>query len=529
MTMTMHCKLGAWLGTAVLSVALAACGSEASDAGAGGDGVGDGDQGDDDGGVGPSIGQGGAQDFGQFRAILEAGGIPGPETLDDVGFFNEHKIELPKASCGDDVCLHGQLGVLGNMISGSNCTIVLLGMNTALDPSALERPPLNLSIVVDTSGSMAGAPIEYLREGLYRMLDDLEPDDRISLVAFSDGARVMVEAIEGDRTTDLTLAIDDLEAAGSTNIYEGLRTGYELVAAHAEEGRQNRVILLSDGEATTGITSSAKLVEMSKTYNEAGFSLTTVGMGAEFDPELMRELSEQGAGAFYYLEDPAAVQEVFEEEVTTFLVPLARDLRIDVDIDAGYALRAMYGTKQFELADNDAWIDIPIVQIAHRTSVSDDLGGRRGGGGAIVAELMPRSDDTVEEPGIVGHVTMSYVRVADGETIVQEVPITTALAPGEIPEGGHFDGVAAEKSFVMLNLFAGFQLASERALWGDDRGALAVLEPLAGAVTAWLADHPDDDIADDLVYVAMFMENLRARGAEEPAPQQNPPEPWPSD
>jgi Ca-activated chloride channel homolog len=505
------------LGTAALALLLGACGDDGSAAG------------EFDGEGGPSVGQGGAQDFGQFRDILESGGIPGPETLDDVGFFNEHKIDLPAAQCGDDVCLHGQLGVLGNMISGSNCTVVLLGMNTAIDPSRLERPPLNLAIVVDASGSMAGEPIEYLREGLYRMLDDLQPEDRISLVSFSDGATVMLEAIEGTQTTDLTLAIDDIEAGGSTNIYEGLRTGYELVTAHAEPGRQNRVILLSDGEATAGITNSAKIVEMSATYNEAGYSLTTIGMGVDFDPALMRELSEKGAGAFYYLEDPAAVQEVFEEEVTTFLVPLARDLRIDVSIDPGYSLRAMYGTKLFELDGNDASIAIPIVQIAHRTSASDDMNGRRGGGGAIIAELMPSSVSAVQEPGIVGRLTMSYERVADGETVVQEVPITTALDPGEVPDGGHFDGAGVEKSFVMLNVFAGLQLASQRALWGDDRGALAVLQPLAGAVTEWLAANPDDDIADDLHYVGLFMQNLRARGAEEPAPQQNPPEPWPSD
>ena len=82
---------------------------------------------------------------------------------------------------------------------------------------------------------------------------------------------------------------------------------------------------------------------------------------------------------------------------------------------------------------------------------------------------------------------------------------------------------------ALVNVFAGLQLASQRALWGDDRGALAVLQPLAGAVTEWLETNPDDDIADDLHYVDLFMQNLRARGAEEPAPQQNPPEPWPSD
>src|SRR5262245_39625293 len=146
--MTMHMKR---IGLGLLL--LAACAKDAEDSGAAGDG---GEQ-----GVGPGVGQGGAQDFGQFRAILEAGGIPGPQTLDDVGFFNEHKIELPKADCGADVCLHGELGVMGNMITGSNCTTVMLGMNTPIDPSALERPPLDLALVIDTSGSMSGEPIDY--------------------------------------------------------------------------------------------------------------------------------------------------------------------------------------------------------------------------------------------------------------------------------------------------------------------------------------------------------------------------------
>src|SRR5690606_8924952 len=77
------------------------------------------------GGLDPGVGQGGAQDFGLFREILLDGGIPGPETIDDLGFFAEHKIELPKAECGENVCIHGMLGVMGNMISGSNCTVVL--------------------------------------------------------------------------------------------------------------------------------------------------------------------------------------------------------------------------------------------------------------------------------------------------------------------------------------------------------------------------------------------------------------------
>ncbi|MEM6990707.1 MAG: VWA domain-containing protein [Myxococcota bacterium] len=487
----------------------------AADEGAGGDG-------------GFGVGQGGAQDFGQFREILDAGEIPGPETLDDVGFFNEHKLELPPADCGGNVCVHGELGVMGNMLNGSNCTLVMLGMNTPIDPSEIERPPLNLAIAVDTSGSMQGLPMDYLKEGLFRMLDDLQPEDRVTLVGFSREATIHVESLAGD-DAELSLAIGNLQAQGQTNIYDGLRMAYDAVEAHADPELQNRVILLSDGEATAGIKATDKIVAMSAAYNEEGYSLTTIGMGTEFDPELMRELSESGAGAFYYLEDPEAVREVFEEEVKTFLVPLAKDVTIDLVVDPGYSLRQIYGTKLSEQWGNQGHIEIPSLQIAHRTSVSDNEGGRRGGGGAIIVELVPRSPDMVAEPGTVGLLSMSYDVPGSDETVDEEVKIISPLTPGETPDGGHFSFAGVQKSFVMLNIFAGFEMAATRASFGDDSGALAVLQPLRTAVDEWVGNNPDEDIADDLKYIDRFIENLERRGAAEPPPDQTPPNPWPND
>ncbi|MCA9707221.1 MAG: VWA domain-containing protein, partial [Myxococcales bacterium] len=461
---------------------------------------------------GAGVAQGGAQDFGQFRAILDAGDLPGPETLDDVGFFNEHKLELPPADCGDDICLHGELGVMGNMINGSNCTLVMLGMNTPIDPSTLERPPLNLAITVDTSGSMAGESIQYVREGLYRMLDDLRPEDRVSLIGFSDTAELRVESVAGD-DPELTLAIGSLQAAGRTNIYDGLRMAYETVEAHAGPEHQNRVILLSDGEATAGITSDVKLVEMSAAYNAEGYGLTTIGMGESFNPELMRDLAEKGAGAFYFLEDPSAVEEVFEEEVKTFLVPLAKDVEISLQVDPGYSLRAIYGTKQAQTWGNVGQISIPTLQIAHRTSVSDDEGGRRGGGGAMIAELVPHDPSQVQEAGTVGQITMTWDVPGTDESRTTNVKIQSPLQPGETPEDGHFSFAGVEKSFVMLNIYAGFEMAATRSSYGDLAGARGVLAPLAKEVETWLADSPDADIEDDLSYIRKFIANLDQRGA----------------
>lgn len=481
---------------------------------------------DSGGAAGAGVGQGGAQDFGQFRHILEQGDLPHPATLDDVGFFNEHKVDFPAADCGENVCLHGELGVMGNMITGSNCTLLLLGMNTPLDPSTLERPPLNLAIAVDVSGSMQGPNITHLREGLYRMLDDLRPEDRVSLIAFNAEADLLVENADGD-DPEFSAAISTLEADGSTNIYAGLRRAYDVVQAHEVEGYQNRVILLSDGEATAGITEDARVIEMSRQYNELGLGLTTIGVGDSFDPELMRELSIAGGGAFYFLEDGAAVREVFEEEVRAFLVPLATDVRIDVSVTSGYSLRAVYGTTDVIVEGNDATIDIPALQLAHRTSDDDDAGGRRGGGGAIIAEVIPV--DASAGAGTVGSLAMSYSVPGSDETVVQEFPITSDLAPGEAPDDGAFDSDGVEKAFVMLNIYAGFDMAATRAAYGDLSGALGVLEPLRTSVARWLENNDDADIQDDLRYIDLFIENLYSAGGSAPPPERRPPEAWPAD
>lgn len=488
----------------------------ASDAGYGGEA--------DGSSLGAGVGQGGAQDFGLFRQILLEGGIPGPETIDDMGFFAEHQIPMPAPDCGEDVCIHGMLGVMGNMISGSNCTVVLVGMNTPIDPAQLERPPLNLTIAVDLSGSMEGTPLLNVREGLLRMRDELQPGDRVSLVGFADEAQVLVEAASPD-AVELATAIAGLEVQGSTNIYSGLREAFELTDAHAEQGWQNRVLLVSDGVATAGITSGDKIESLASSWSDLGYGLTTIGLGEDFDVELMRSLAELGSGSFYYVEDVQAVQEIFVEEVQAFVVPLAQEVTIDATVFDGYDLRRVYGTKQSEVWGNHGHIEIPTLQIAHRVSDDDNESGRRGGGGAMIFELTPTGDN----PGEVGRIELEYQVPGSEEIVAQAVDISSPLGPWETPPEGYFSGDSVEKGFVMLNIYVGFEMAAERALIGDDGGALSILDPLALSVEDWLATHPDEDIEDDLFYIVRFIENLEARGSSTQSPNPIPPEPWPND
>lgn len=482
------------------------------------------------------LGQGGAQDFGLFRQILEDGDIPHPDALDDMGFFAEHKLDYPAPDCGEDVCIHALGGAMNNMISGSTCTIVQLGLNTPIDPATLERLPLDLVLAIDVSGSMTGVPIGAVRQGLSAMVPRLEAGDRVTIVAYDDEARVVAADLDpvADAAT-LSQAITRLEPGGATNIYDGLFLAFDHAAAQQTPGREARVVLLSDGAATAGLVSPDRMQALAAAYARDGIGLTTIGIGEDFDVDVMRGLAEVGAGNFYFLEDPQAAREVFTEEVASFLHPVALDVEITFSTGAGYTARRFYGTRNVEAGMGGGTIDIPALFIAGRRSAQDPIdGGRRGGGGAILIELLPRAANELanlslagEDLGRVGNVAISWTDPLTGARHQSTTTITSPHAPDAVPVDGWFTSRTVEKGFVMLNLYAGFELAARLALDRDPGAARGVLTELATSVGEWLRTNPDPDIEDDLTYVDLFIDNLETLANQTPLAR--PPEPWPAD
>ncbi len=484
--------------------------------------------------IGPGatgVTQGGAQDFGLFRQILENGDIPGPDTIDDVGFFAEHKLDYPVPECGEDLCVHGLVGAMGNMLSGADCTIIQIGMNTPLDAAQLGRPPMHLVVSVDVSGSMSGSPMAYLRAGLIEMTNELQPQDYVSLVRYASQATVVLEHVPATDKTSIVAAFDQLSAGGSTNLYDGLFTAYQLADTYRDPDMQNRVIFLSDGVATAGLPNSAKLRSLAEAYAKQGIALSSIGVGTAFDVGIMRELGEVGAGNFYFLEDPAAVGEVFIEEVKTFLHPIALDAELSVSVASSYRLRAAYGTTGWSSYGAGGSVNIPSLFLAGRTSSEAPIqGGRRGGGGGIVLELLPSAALDGSETGDVGVLNLAWTHPLTGERKSQTVDIRTPHQPGQTPAAGWFSDRTVEKGFVMLNIYAAFDLATRLAADSDPRTARRTLETLAPNVRDWLDKDADPDIEDDLRYVRMFIDNLaeviERSPVYEPA---DPPNPWPAD
>jgi Ca-activated chloride channel homolog len=480
-----------------LFLSLAACSSGLS---------GSADAPDSAGGGGGGVSFGGAQDIGELRAILDRGEIPGPDTLDANGFFNEHYNAPPPATCGKLLCVTPGMSVGRDWLTGAHQATLQLSINTNIDPTTFHRLPMNLVVVVDHSGSMASdGRLDKVKVGLHSMIDGLHDEDRLALVEFDD--RVDIDAAFGtslDRPK-LHAIIDRLQPRGSTNIFDGLDQGFRLLGDAPPSDRQNRVIFLSDGNATAGDTSADHIMQMAKGRVQRGIGLTTIGVGIDFDVGLMRGLAEQGAGNFYFLEDPTAAREVFTEELDYFMQPIALDVQLDAKAGPGYRFGDVIGSRLWSAEDTRGSMQIPAVFVASRTSQSGEQ-GRRGGGSMIFLHMTPIAGNT----GRVADVTLSFRAPGSLERISQTVALDYAADPAKTPEQPYLSAPEMAERFAMYNLFLGLRAATRSY---DPGCAVAVLNATRAGAVDWNRTHEDPDTAADLMLIDQYLANLREHGA----------------
>lgn len=457
-----------------------------------------------DGGGGVSFG--GAQDIGQLREILDRGEIPGPDTFDANGFFNEHFNAPPPALCGNLLCAVPGLSVGKGWIDGRHQAALQVSVISTADPASYERLPMNLVVVVDHSGSMASdGRLTKVKVGLHALIDGLRVEDRLAVVEFDDQAEIVAPFGQTLDRPSLHAIVERMQPGGATNIFDGLRLGFVLLGDAPPSERQNRVILLSDGLATAGDTSQTSIMQMARGFVQRGIGLTTIGVGADFDVNLMRGLAEQGAGNFYFLEDAAAATEVFTDELDYFMQPIALDVQLEAAASPGYRFGEVVGSRLWYAEATRGSMQIPAVFVASRTSQGGEP-GRRGGGSMIFVQLTP-SDGTT---GRVASVTLSYRTPGSPERISQTIALDYASDPRVTPEQPYLSAPEVAERYAMYNMFLGIREATR----SNPPCALAVLGATREAAIAWNRTHEDPDLAADIVLVDQYIANLRALGAD---------------
>ena len=187
---------------------------------------------------------------------------------------------------------------------------------------------LNLSIVLDKSGSMSGQPFEEAKKAAIMIIEKLRPSDSISVVAYDDNVDLVVPSIECVDKTNIIRAINSIHVGGATNLHGGWLMGAEQVALKKSNKSINRVLLLSDGNANTGLITSIDISRQCSQLSETGITTSTYGLGYDFNEDLMVKIANSGLGQSYYGQTSQDLMDPFNEEFQTLINTVATEIKV---------------------------------------------------------------------------------------------------------------------------------------------------------------------------------------------------------
>jgi Ca-activated chloride channel family protein len=210
--------------------------------------------------------------------------------------------------------------------------VSLSGRDVA-DPQ--QRPDANVCIAIDRSGSMAGEKIDSARRGALSALRRLRDSDTVAVVAYDDVVRVMVPATRVANRGAIEAGIAALAPGGGTALFAGVVKCAAEVRKFASPDRVNRIVLLSDGMANVGPSSPAELGALGSDLAAEGISVATVGLGLDYNEDLMVELAVRSDGSHVFVERATDLAGFLEQELGAVASVVARDVEVNVRCSAG--------------------------------------------------------------------------------------------------------------------------------------------------------------------------------------------------
>jgi len=201
-----------------------------------------------------------------------------------------------------------------------------IGLRTR-DVSA-ERPPLNLTFLLDNSGSM-GPPdrLALVIGGIRMLLPQLTSRDRVSIVSYAGSVRTVLDSARGDQRAEIEAALGQLSAGGGTAGSSGISAAYDLAGRNFARRAVNRVILATDGDFNLGISDPRALEALIKSQRDRGIYLTAIGVGLDnLTDTTMHALARAGNGTYAYAGDAAGMHRALVEDFGANLLPVANDV-----------------------------------------------------------------------------------------------------------------------------------------------------------------------------------------------------------
>jgi len=446
---------------------------------------------------------GGAQDIGLAREIISLGQVPISEQFTVEGLYSEHELSLANPpACARPLCLGAALGLEVAPDDDQRDLFVQLGLATNVSAADFERQPLNLGIVVDTSGSMSGF-LDGVKDALHALIDELDEEDRVALVVFETNAITIQTSTPVSDQQALHDAVDRLATGGSTNMEAGMRLGYAEIAAHVDQDHLSRLMVFTDAMTNTGLTDAGSFRALTEAAAAIDIGFTFFGFGQNFDAGFIDGIAHLRGGNYRFVgaED---VKPIFEEELDFLVTPIAYNLKVELSPPEGAPLLSVLGIPQVEEHFNGELFDVSTLFLSKRK-------------GAIVLRFEGAEPEALFDGAAlsVGEASISYETVG-GETISDSLPLATAMtsppAPGEV----YYPDPEMQRTLAVTAMYLAM-----RAVCDDFHGGMFVLEDalarLDMAIAKLAAAHElleDENLQREIDLLEQLKINLGASPAQ---------------
>ncbi|MBO4857858.1 MAG: von Willebrand factor type A domain-containing protein [Treponema sp.] len=299
--------------------------------------------------------------YSYMRNMLKNNRLPAADSVRIEEYLNYFTFDYDDPTDGATVSLNSEISACP---WNNEHYLVRLGIKGK--SVAKENIPLNNYVfLIDVSGSMDGSDrLELLKKGLIKMLDSMNPQDRVSIVTYSGKEELLLESTLVEDKELIITKIKKLVASGCTNGADAIKMAYNEALSHYIEGGNNRIIMGTDGDFNVGLTRDEDLLELVQSYatQEKSVYLTVCGFGwGNWNDSMMEKVSNKGNGTYVYVDSEEELNKVFVEETSRF-ISVANDCKAQItfnkDLVSAYRLigyeNRVLNNEDFENDDVDA-------------------------------------------------------------------------------------------------------------------------------------------------------------------------------
>jgi|GEM_PF-1964965 len=352
----------------------------------------------------------------------------------------------------------------------------------------------NIAFVLDRSGSMAGEPIQALRQAVSAALGSLAERDVVSLVLFGSEVETLLEARRRDQLGEFDALLAKIEPDGGSALYDALNQGAAQLRRYATTSTINHLVLVTDGPATKGPRERDDFLRLAELFAREGITLSAIGLGEEFQEDMLADLSRTGNGRFHFAARPEELSGVLQAEIARLRTPLAQDVALSIEYCYGAEEIETAGWEVGEIDRRTVTFRFPNVFAGQDVSV---LAGAR---------ITTRSDVCQ-----VATVRLRWKDVATGASHEAERRLTIYKDSNSWASRQSIDRDVI-RAAVGAVISEGMQRAIEQFDKGDYRRALRELRRTRDKAREINTELDDPEIASRIRVLEDYLEEVQARG-----------------